>query len=355
MVRVVLLKIILFPVSLLYGAGVWIRNFFYENGVLKEIEFNIPIIGIGNLTVGGSGKTPHTEYLIRFLLPYINIATLSRGYRRKTKGFVLADKRHSVLDIGDEAQQYKQKFPEVAVAVSENRSLGIPKLLQFRPDVQTILLDDAFQHRSVKPGLNILLTEFQDPFTTDFLIPVGRLREWRKGSERADIIIVSKCPANFTEEQRSLFMKEFPVKDHQKVFFSYYNYKAPYNPFNHEEKLILNKDQHVILLSGIARAEYLIDYLEEKSASCHPLEFPDHHLFTQDDLDRLLKVWENFPENNKVILTTEKDATRLALHRSFLEKHNLKLYSIPIEVEFHGMDQYLFPEEIRKFLVEFRV
>ena len=353
MIRTWLFKILLFPISLLYGAGVWLRNIFYKHGVLKEVEFNIPIIGIGNLSVGGSGKTPHTEYLINLLSPYINIATLSRGYKRRTKGFVLARPIHSVLDIGDEAKQYKEKFPDVEVAVVENRSLGIPKLLQMKPAIQTIILDDAFQHRSVKPGLNILLTEFQYPFTRDFLLPVGRLREWRKGSQRADIIIVSKCPSILPEKRRLEFIKEFNALGHQKIFFSYYKYSQPYNIFNPEEKIQLDHNQHTILISGIARAEYLIEYLDETAASCHPLEFPDHHLFNSEDLERLKKVWINFPSEHKIIITTEKDATRLVLHRQFLEKEGLKVYAIPIQVDFHGMDQYLFPEEIKKFLLGF--
>lgn len=279
---------------------------------------------------------------------------MSRGYRRKTKGFVLATPYHTALDIGDEARQYKQKFPEIAVSVSESRSLGIPKLLQTNPEIQTIILDDAFQHRSVKPGLNLLLTEFQYPFTMDFLLPVGRLREWRKGSHRADTIIVTKCPRDFSENQRIQFLKEFNVLERQKVFFSYYTYEAPYNIFNPADRLDLRKEHHVILLSGIARAEYLIDYIEEQAASCHSLEFADHHLFTNEDLERLELVWKNFPQEPKVIITTEKDATRLLLHANYLREKNIVIYAIPVQVAFHGMDQYLFPEEIKKFLLGFR-
>ena len=202
MIQNLLVKILLSPFSLLFGLGVSFRDFLYRKELLKGIEFNIPVISVGNLSIGGAGKTPHIEYLIRLLKDYVNIATLSRGYKRKTKGFMVVHPRNTAEQVGDEPLQFKRKFPDIEVAVAEDRSFAIPELLKWNAELQIVLLDDAFQHRSIKPGLNILLTQFNLPFTRDFLLPSGRLREWRSAYERADIIVVSKCPIDVSEEEK---------------------------------------------------------------------------------------------------------------------------------------------------------
>jgi tetraacyldisaccharide 4'-kinase len=202
MIQNVLFKILMAPFSLLYGIGVSLRNTFYKTGVLKSISFNLPIISVGNLSVGGAGKTPHIEYLIRLLKDYLNVATVSRGYKRKTKGFLFVKPKMNAEQVGDEPLQFKRKFQDVAVTVSESRTFAIPEILGEHPDTQVVLLDDAFQHRSIKPGLNILLTEFSKPFTKDFLLPSGRLREWRSAYQRADVVVVSKCPREVTQEEK---------------------------------------------------------------------------------------------------------------------------------------------------------
>ena len=193
-------RVLLAPLTVLYGLGVSLRSLFYTSGVLKHTTFSLPIISVGNLSVGGAGKTPHVEYLVQLLKDYVHVATLSRGYKRKTKGFLLVHPHQSATQVGDEPLQYKRKYPDVTVAVGENRSLAIPEMLQHAPQTQVILLDDAFQHIAIRPSLNILLTEHGQLFTDDFLLPSGRLREWRSAYERADTIIVSKCPPDLPEE-----------------------------------------------------------------------------------------------------------------------------------------------------------
>ena len=203
-----LAKILLFPFSLLYGFGVNMRNFFYQTKMLRSVSFDVPVISVGNLSVGGAGKTPHIEYLIELLRPYLHVATLSRGYKRKTEGFIAVLPEHSAIQVGDEPLQYKRKYQDVFVTVSENRAFGIPKLMMQKPDTQVILLDDAFQHRAVKPGLNILLTEYSNLYTRDFLLPMGRLREWSGAAKRADTIVVTKCPFSLTAEDKQQIIKE---------------------------------------------------------------------------------------------------------------------------------------------------
>src|SRR5688500_14340231 len=201
-------KIVLSPLAALYGLGVTIRNGFYKAGLLRGVSFSLPVISIGNLSVGGTGKTPHTEYLVRLLHEYIQIGILSRGYRRKTAGFLEVTSFHDASQVGDEPLQFKRKFPHIPVAVAENRSLAIPLLIRAYPDLQAILLDDGFQHREIEPGLNILLTEYNRLYTRDWLLPVGRLREWRNGAERANIIVVTKCPQNITDAEMIEVSKE---------------------------------------------------------------------------------------------------------------------------------------------------
>jgi tetraacyldisaccharide 4'-kinase len=197
-----ILRILLSPLALLFGIGVAIKSLAYKSGLLKGVSFSIPVINVGNLTVGGSGKTPHIEYLIRLLSPYLPVGTLSRGYKRKTKGFMLIRPGFNSDQAGDEPLLYARKYPGIAVSVCESRSIGIPKLLQSRPQTRVVLLDDAFQHRAINPNLNILLTEYDEPFYKDWLLPAGRLREWRGGYKRADLIIVTKCPADLPSEER---------------------------------------------------------------------------------------------------------------------------------------------------------
>lgn len=349
-----LIQILLIPFSLLYGFGISLRNIAYKYGLLKGIGFNIPLISVGNLTIGGAGKTPHIEYLIRLLKDYINVATLSRGYGRKTKGFLLVNPNKTSEEVGDEPLQFKRKFPDVLVSVSENRTFAIPQLLMEQEALQAVLLDDAFQHRSIDPGLNILLTEYQYPYTKDFLLPSGRLREWPSAAQRADIIIVSKCPRELSEGDKEQMIKELAPMSYQKVFFSYYTYQKPYYIFNPVYRAPLNPDLNILLISAIARTEYLVDYLEEEVNSVRVLQYEDHHYFTNYDVSQLKRNFELIDNPNKIILTTEKDAMRLELHRPYLIEHKLPVFVLPTEVSFHGEDGATFNKAVQQFLLNFR-
>jgi len=317
------------PFALLYGLGIGIRNTLYESELVKSTQFSLPVISVGNLSIGGAGKTPHIEYLIRLLNPYINIATLSRGYKRKTKGFRFVKPSDNVLATGDEPLMYARKHRE--------------------------LLDDAFQHRSIKPGLNILLTTWDEPFTRDYLLPSGRLREWRSSYERADIIIVSKCPPTLDQTAKDEMIKEISPRGHQKIFFSYYEYDYPYNFYNPKQRIKFDKDLDVILISAIANTNYLLDYLEGQVGAVHHMNYEDHHLFSEVDVDYINTVFKNRDTKRKLIITTEKDAMRLDLHRKKLAELQIPIFVLPTKVAFHDDEGPQFDHDIQDFLSKFKV
>jgi tetraacyldisaccharide 4'-kinase len=355
MLQKLLIQILLSPLALIFGLGVSIKNLLYTIVLLKGVSFSIPMIGVGNLTVGGAGKSPHVEYLIRLLKDYLQIATLSRGYKRKTRGFLQAEIYHTADIVGDEPLQFKRKFPEISVAVAENRALGVPKLLQVIPDLQVILLDDIYQHRAIQPGLNILLTEHHHLFTKDFLLPVGRLREWRSAYKRADILVVTKCPENLSPTEKSRITSEISPISGQSIFFSRYQYLPLYNVFNPSARGNLNNDVSVLLVCAIARTQYLLDYLQEKASEVKMLQFEDHHTFNRYDLEQIKKYYDTMPEKKKIILTTEKDAVRLELHRNFFLENKLPVFALPIKVEFLFGQEEQFNEKIKDFLLAFKV
>lgn len=355
MIQSVLVKILLFPFSMLYGAGISLRNFFYRTGVLKEVSFNLPVISVGNLSVGGTGKTPHIEYLIRLLKNHIHLATLSRGYKRKSEGYLEILPTMNAEQAGDEPLEFKRKFPEITVTVCESRTFGILEILKKHPETQTILLDDAFQHLSVKPGLNILLTEYARPFTRDLLLPAGRLREWRNAYRRAHVIVVTKCPDSLDETERRQLHEEINPLPYQSIYFSRYKYLQPYHFLSPQHRLNWNARPHVLLLSAIANASYLHQYLNGIAASVRPLEFEDHHYFTNFEIGEMETLFNQMPGEPKIILTTEKDATRLELHRPYLASKQLPLFVLPVEVEFLFGQGPAFDQEIRDHLLHFRV
>ena len=354
MIQSFLVKILLAPFSLLYGLGVSIRNALYRFGGLKPVEFSIPVISVGNISVGGTGKTPHIEYLIRLLKDYIQVATLSRGYNRKTKGFLEVLASNNAEEAGDEPLMFKRKFSDILVTVAESRTFGIPELLKIRPRTQVILLDDAFQHLSVKVGLNILLTDFNHPFTRDYLLPSGRLREWRSAYQRADIIIVTKCSPDLDLAEKERFLRELKPLSHQRVYFSYYEYWKPYSLYDWRKQADLDGTHDVLLLSAIAGTEYLADYLEERTASIRPMEFEDHHYFSNYDISQLKLMYENMAGEKKIILTTEKDAVRLEMHKEFLLQNPLPIYILPLKVSFHFGEGPAFDQTVKDFLLSFR-
>lgn len=353
MVQTKIAKLLLAPVSLLYGLGVSFRNWTYRRGIRKSIDFSVPVISVGNLTVGGAGKTPHIEYLVRGLQEYIDIATLSRGYRRKTRGFLEVHPAMNAEQVGDEPLQFARKFPEVMVAVAEERAYAIPEIMARRPDTQLVLLDDAFQHRAVRPGLNILLTEFDHPFTRDYLLPSGRLREWRAGYERADIIIVSKCPPQLDRAAAAALREELDPLPHQQVFFTYYDYAAPYYLLDHRYRLKMEAGVSLLLISAIAGTDYLVDYLRQHSPHVQSLEYADHHYFDRRDLSNLRLRFHEMPGKHKAIITTEKDATRLELHKTYIAEEQLPVFVLPLAVRFHFGEGPAFDQLVRDYLLSF--
>ncbi|MBA3827362.1 MAG: tetraacyldisaccharide 4'-kinase [Taibaiella sp.] len=325
-----IVRLLLYPFAMLYGAVVWLRNRLYDAGVYSSVEFSVPVISVGNLSVGGTGKTPHVEYLIRLLQYQYTVATMSRGYKRHTQGFVLADENTNALRIGDEPMQYHMKYPDVVVSVSEERITGIPHLLLRRPDIDVVLLDDAYQHRSVKPGINILITDFARPFYTDYILPLGRLREKRNAYKRADVIIVSKCPPELNPAAAADITKQVAPIDKQQVFFTAIEYDTPYDLFSKDTLPITNTN--VVLVCGIARPEPMIKHIKAQVNDVHVLSYNDHHYFVSKDLEEIKAAYDNWDAKNKVIITTEKDAARLYLHADKIKEWGIPIIILPITV-----------------------
>lgn len=355
MIQQTLVKILLAPFTLLYALGIGIRDLLYKIRFFKSISYNFPVVSIGNLSVGGTGKTPHVEYLVRELLPYIKVGVLSRGYSRKSKGFYQVHPANNAEQVGDEPLQIKRKYPEAVVAVTENRALGIPQVLKSIPGIQIILLDDAFQHRPIKPGLNVLLTDYNSMYTRDFLLPVGRLREFRSAYKRADAIIVTKTPKIFSAENQKQLLNEIKPLAHQRVFFSYFTYLHPYFIWNPQHAIVLNASLNVMMLSAIANTAYLLNYLESEVDTVTSVEFEDHHYFSKFEIGNLKSQFEKMEGRNKIILTTEKDATRLALHRDYLIQEKLPIFVLPIKIAFHPVEGSSFIDTVKKFLLDFKI
>lgn len=348
-----ILKIILFPLAVLYGLGVAIRNGLYSIGLLKGVSFNIPVISVGNLSVGGTGKTPHTEYLIRLLRDHLRLAVLSRGYRRKSSGYLEVNPYHDAGLVGDEPLQYKRKYPDVQVVVAESRSLAIPLLLRSYPETQVVILDDGFQHREVIPGLNLLLTEFNRLYTRDWLLPVGRLREWRDAAGRADMIMVTKCPMGMTSSEMQSIRNEVKQNENQDVFFSRYVYGHPYRMYGSPERLELNANIDVLLVVAIAGTEYLLDYVDTQCGEVKMLEYRDHHSFSSFDIGNIELYFKNMIAGRQnIILTTEKDAVRLDIHRELLQTLSLPIFILPVAVQFE--DAGAFDSAVKEWLLNFK-
>jgi len=342
------LRLLLLPFSVVYGIVILIRNTLYDTGVFPSVRFKIPVICVGNLVVGGSGKTPVTEYLVN-LMSDKNIAILSRGYGRKTKGFILADESASAETIGDEPMQFYHKFPNVTVAVCEDRVKGINIL---RADHELIILDDAFQHRAVNPGFSILLFDYQKLLLPQFLLPAGNLREPFSAYKRADLLLVTKAPDVLTADQMQTCRDKFNMpKDTGPVFSSLaYGDLTPLiaNPEQATPKI--SSGTEVILLTGIANPLPLVSYLEQQGASIHHFEHPDHYSFRLRDISRLVKAFHQCPSPNKLIITTEKDAQRLR-HETLKELLlNLPLFYLPVKIALHDADKATFDQKILNYV-----
>ncbi len=346
------INILLYPISLLYGVSLYLRNLLFDWRILSSKEFDFPVISVGNLSVGGVGKTPHVEHLIRLLRKDFKVATLSRGYKRNTKGFYIANKKSTFLEIGDEPLQFYNKFHPIPVAVDEKRVRGIKQLKENNSSLNVILLDDAYQHRYVKPGINILVTNYSDLYINDYMLPFGRLREWKCGSNRADIIIVSKCPKMLSPIDRRGIKEDINPKTYQEIYFSYLEY-GNLKPFTDSAKKMLNefnKKSHVLLLTGIAKPQPLFNYVNKNFKSVVHLRFKDHHNFSNIDLTQIKNSFNQINENNKLIITTEKDIMRLSLPNIKEKIENLPIYYLPIEVKFHGDDEEEFNKQVIKYV-----
>ncbi len=307
----------------------------FDKNIFKSASFNFPIICVGNLVAGGTGKTPMTEYLVEMLKDNYITATLSRGYKRKTKGFAIAGQNTTAIDIGDEPMQFHQKYPGITVAVGEERLEAIPQLLHDRPATQVIILDDAFQHRTVKAGLNILLTEYRNLYSRDLMLPAGDLRDIKASSKRANIIIVTKCKPDLSPAEKEQIIKELKPLPYQSVFFTRILYAPPYHLFN-KNQINLDANTDCLLLCGIANPKPLNEFLAMHVHSHDMLRYPDHHIFTIDDLRDIKKQFEKIQSANKIIVTTEKDSVRLYKYKK--ELSHFPVYVIPIK---HG---FLFSE-----------
>ncbi len=325
-------KLLLLPLSLLYDFIVRVRNKMFDLNILKSVSFDIPVISVGNISVGGTGKTPHAEYIIKNLYQKYNIALLSRGYGRKTKGFILADENTGVEQIGDEPTQIYKKFKQIVVAVSEDRVKGIKQLLA-KFQLNAIILDDAYQHRYVKPGMNILLVSYNNLISKDSMLPAGDLREPVKGVKRAHIVFVTKVPENISPIERKIVEKELNLYPYQSLYFTTIKYSKPISLFNNDESVDLS-GKDILLVTAIANTDSIKNYLEKYSKSLTELKYKDHHFWTEKDFMQIKRSFEQINSDNKIIITTEKDAVRFVDNKNITILQKLPVFYLPIEVKF---------------------
>ena len=345
------------PLSWFYGLGVGFRNFLFEVGILKSRAYKTPVISVGNITVGGTGKTPHVEYLVRLLQDKVRVAVLSRGYKRKSSGFIIADKDTPMEQIGDEPYQMKQKFPDVTIAVDKKRTRGIELLTSDESDAKAndvILLDDAFQHRYVKPGVNILLVDYHRLIIYDKLLPAGRLREPLNGKNRADIVIVTKCPKELKPMEFRVITRAMGLFPYQHLYFTTLEYEPLYPVFPKVGCTVTPSqlsDQNVLLLTGIASPRQLTEDLSPKVKSLTALTFPDHHQFRRKDIRRLNEAFADMP-SPKCIVTTEKDATRLTTAEGLSDEVKRNLFALPVRINFMSGQEESFNQNIIGYITK---
>ena len=338
----------LLPLSWLYGLGVKIRNMLFEIGILHSESFDVPVISVGNITVGGTGKPPHVEYLIDLLKDKAKVAVLSRGYKRRTRGFVIADDKATARTVGDEPLQMKRKYgDDITVAVDRKRCHGIRQLLSEEKDIDVILLDDAFQHRYVKPGVNILLVDYHRLIIYDKLLPAGRLREPLSGKNRADIVIVTKCPHDLKPMEYRVITKAMNLFPFQRLYFTCLDYRNITPVFGGEERPLdsIGKDCHILLLTGIASPRQMIEDLSPRCPNITPLTFGDHHAFTSSDVTLINNTFASMPKP-KMIVTTEKDATRLIGLDGLSEDVREAMFALPVKIRFMLGQEESFNEKI---------
>ena len=344
----------LLPISWIYGLGVGIRNQMFELGILKQHSFNTPIIAVGNITVGGSGKTPHVEYLINLLKDKLQLSVLSRGYKRKSHGYQLAQSGSTAREIGDEPYQMKKKYPHIHIAVDKKRVNGIKHIIndEATQDTDVILLDDAFQHRYVKPGINILLIDYHRLIIYDKLLPAGRLREPQSGKDRADIVIITKCPKDLKPMEFRVLTKAINLYPYQNLFFTTIDYQDLTTLFDSEQpapSLHQLSDISVLLSTGIASPKQMILDLTPKVKQIQSLAFPDHHAFKKKDIERINNTFQAI-KGKKIIITTEKDASRLEHCTELSEEVKRNLYVLPIRIQFMLNQEKEFNQKIINYV-----
>lgn len=346
----------LLPFSWLYGLGVRLRNQLFDLGLLKSKRYDFPVIAVGNITVGGTGKTPHTEYIVNLLRDHYKVAVLSRGYKRKASGFLLAGERTGMKQIGDEAYQMKQKFPDIFVAVDKDRRNGIEQLCKANvaPGLDVVILDDAYQHRYVNPGLNILLVDYHRLIMDDKLLPAGRLREPKEGKDRANIVIVTKCPHDITPMGYRVITKALNLFPYQRLYFSTFSYKSMVPLFGAAVKRRLDTllpEENILLLTGIAMPEQMKMDLQRYTSNLTSIAFADHHYFSSKDVRQINEKFASLP-SPKMIVTTEKDAVRLQMLKGLSPEVRASLYVLPVEVKIMQGRQDSFNEKILRYVSE---
>ncbi len=347
------LRILLFPFSLLYGVVVKLRNFLFDKNILKSVQFNLPIICVGNLVVGGTGKSPMVELLVDILQHEYNVAILSRGYKRKTKGYILANTNATAIDIGDEPMQFYIKFSNVTVAVGEKRIEAIPQLLFDKPGTQLIILDDAFQHRAIKAGLNILLTDYNNLYAHDFYLPTGDLRDDKRSAQRANIIVVTKCPSNLSSTAKQNISKTIHKKPQQHIYFTTIQYGMPYHISARHKTIPITESLEVLLVCGIANPAPLKQFLAKHAKAYYQQSYNDHQIFSIEDLKDIKEKFYTIHASEKIVLTTEKDAVRLLKFKEALD--DLPIYVIPIHHYFLFDEEPLFTAQVRYFIDNFQL
>ena len=340
-------RVLLFPVSVLYGIGVYARNWLFDRGILRTAMFGMPLISVGNLAVGGTGKSPFIQYLVKLIGPNEGLAVLSRGYKRQSNGYRLAKPDSTVSEIGDEGMLLYKRFPNISVAVGEKRLLAIPQLLQDRPQTHCILLDDAHQHRSIRPGLQILLTDYNNLFTRDFFLPTGDLRDQRKSYQRADVLVVTKCPSDLEPGKADAIRQELNPLPNQQVFFTSMDVELPCH-WQDPTRVRSVEHQEILLVTGIANPAPLKMWMEREASSYHFMPFPDHHHFNINDVREIRSQYRNLHNPDAWILTTSKDAVRL---RSFAqEMQDLPIYVTDYQHRFLFGQESNFQQLIQQFL-----
>jgi tetraacyldisaccharide 4'-kinase len=348
-------SIFLYPLSVIYCLITGIRNFLYNSRILKSHEFGIPVICVGNLTVGGTGKTPHTEYIASLLRKEFEVAVLSRGYKRKSKGFLIATPDSASGDIGDEPLQIYRKFPDITVAVDTDRVRGVNSILKLRPGTGVIILDDGFQHRRITPGYSVLLSDYERLMIRDHMLPYGNLRESLKNMTRADIILITKSPENISPIQRRILVKEINKLPYQNLYFTTIKYGNLINVFDGKasENDILGEtctaERGILLVTGIANPQPLSDYIKSKTGEFMHLSFRDHHAFTGNEILKITDAWSALKTANKYVITTEKDAVRLREFTNIAEPVRSSFFYIPVGIDFLNDDR----EEFDNLIVDY--